>query len=202
MNAPRYSPEKEFETLRNELLQGKRYVFERPLLMIAGSIAFIQFIDKQYAIYFPIIIIGLLSFNLWFTVNRLGSMARIVAYIQLILEDKNSKWIGWETSLSCYRKWLKLNNETSDKIKIGNEAVYDNLGYYPTIYYLHVVVSIIVFLIFAIHTTYHYNLENLIWILITLEVLISFLIYAFRKRPKKINPLIARNRQIWRSVLN
>jgi hypothetical protein len=59
MNEPRFTPEKEFETLRNELLQGKRYVFERPILIITASLAFIQFVDKQYAIYFPAIVIGL-----------------------------------------------------------------------------------------------------------------------------------------------
>jgi hypothetical protein len=202
MNEPRYKPELEFEALRNELLQGKRYVFERPILIITVSIAFIQFIDRQFAVYFPIIIIGLLSFNLWFTVNRMGSIARIVAYIQLILEDKSSKWFGWETSLRHYRKWSKLNKNAADKIKIDDESVYDNLGYYPTIYYLHIIVTIVVFLVLTIYTVYHPESKNIIINIITLAILILFIIYAIRKSPKKIKPQIEKNRQIWKMVFN
>jgi hypothetical protein len=45
---------------------------------------------------------GLLVFNFWFTINRLGSAARIVAYIQVVLEA-GRPWRGWETSLRSYR---------------------------------------------------------------------------------------------------
>jgi len=127
MNEPRYNPDLEYETLRNELLQGKKYVFERPILIITGSFAIVQFIDKQYALYFPLVIIGLLFFNLWFTINGIDSMARIVGYIQLVLEDKDVKWHGWETSLRNYRKWLKGNDFQNKKIDINETVIYDNL---------------------------------------------------------------------------
>lgn len=202
MNVPRYNAEKEYETLRNELLQSKQYVFERPILIITGSIAFIQFIDKQYAIYFPLIIIGLLSFNLWFTVNRMISMARIIAYIQLVLENKECKWFGWETSLRNYRKWLHLNQKSVDQIKIEDEAVYDNLGYYPTIFYMHIIVTILVFLILVIFSINHFESQNISLSLLTLGLLVLFIVYAIKKRPNKIKPQIEKNRQIWKMVFN
>ncbi len=202
MNVPRYSVEKEYETLRSELLQGKQYVFERPILIITASIAFIQFVDKQYAIYFPSIIIGLLSFNLWFTVNRMSSMARIIAYIQLVLETDKSNWYGWETSLRNYRKWLKLNHKSVNQIQIENEAIYDNLGYYPTIFYLHIIVTILVFLILAIFSINHLKSSNILWSLLTLGFLILFISYAIKNRPNKTKPQIEKNRQIWKMVFN
>jgi hypothetical protein len=202
MNVPRYIAEKEFETLRNELLQSKQYVFERPILIITASIAFIQFVDKQYAIYFPLIIIGLLSFNLWFTVNRMGSMARIIAYIQLVLENDKSNWFGWETSLRNYRKWLKLNKMTVDQIPIEEEAVYDNLGYYPTIFYMHIAVTILVFLILAIYSINNFEFQNITWSLLTFGLLVLFIGYAIKKRPKKTKPQIEKNRQLWKMVFN
>jgi hypothetical protein len=200
MNVPRYNAEKEYETLRSEMLQGKQYVFERPILIITASIAFIQFVDKQYAIYFPLIIIGLLSFNLWFTVNRMGSMARIIAYIQLVLENDESNWYGWETSLRNYRKWLKLNRKSVDQIQIEDEAVYDNLGYYPTIFYMHIIVTVLVFLILAIFSINHLESSNITWSLLTLGLLVLFIGYAIKNRPNKIKPKIEKNRQIWRMV--
>lgn len=132
----------EYQTLREEILQGKKYVFERLLLIVTISVALIQFIDKPFMVYVPILLLPLLAFNLWFTVNRIKSIARIVAYIQLILEENNNiVWRGWETSLRLYRKWTKLNKDEIDKIIKGNidqDAAPDAMGYYPVIFYLHI----------------------------------------------------------------
>ena len=75
MSEPRYPEEKEYETLRAELLDGKKYVFERPILIITAALASVQLLEKGQAIYLTPIVIWLLSFNLWFTVNRIGSIA-------------------------------------------------------------------------------------------------------------------------------
>jgi hypothetical protein len=202
MEGPKYNADKEYETLRTEIHQGKQYVFERPILIITASIAFIQFVDNRYAIYFPLIIIGLLWFNLWFTINRMSSMARIIAYIQLILENSESKWFGWETSLRNYRIWLKQNRKSVAQIKIKDEAVYDNLGFYPTIYYMHIIVTIGVFLILAIFTFKNPECKNIIWSILTLVPLILFIGYAIMNSPKKIKPQIEKNREIWKMVFN
>ena len=44
---PKFPIEFEYESLRIELNKGKQYVFERPLLLITGSVALIQLIDKK-----------------------------------------------------------------------------------------------------------------------------------------------------------
>ena len=135
--APRYSEDNEYETLRSELLEGKKYVFERPILIITAALASIQLLDNEQIIYLPPVVIWLLSFNLWFSVNRMGSIARIAAYIQLVLENEQSTWYGWETSLRKYRKWLKEKNLNVKKIKINDDSVYDSLGYFPVIFHVH-----------------------------------------------------------------
>ena len=105
-----YNPSDEFKALRDELLQGQKYVFERPLLIITVSIAILNFIEEPYVTLLPPIVIGLLTFNLWFTVNRMRSLARIAAYIQLEIEEKAYRpWLGWETCLRYYRKWTRLD---------------------------------------------------------------------------------------------
>ena len=200
MSEPRYSPEKEYEVLTNELIQGKSYVFERPILIITASLALFQFIEEQYAIYFPIVIIGLLFFNLWFTVNRLESMARIIAYIQLIHEDNETKWFGWETSLRYYRKYLRIKRLKINKIKIEDSMIYDNIGFYPPIYWMHVILTISIFLALAIFTISNAECNNMIMSLLTFVTLIRFLIYAVVKRPPNIKPNIERNRKIWVNV--
>ncbi|MCD4655939.1 MAG: hypothetical protein K8S87_00195 [Planctomycetes bacterium] len=86
-----YSPADEYSTLRCEIIQGKKYVFERPLLIFTLSIAALNFMDKSLVAYLPAMAIGFIMFNLWFTVNRSKSTARIVAYIQIELEEK--AWI-------------------------------------------------------------------------------------------------------------
>jgi len=44
--------------------------------------------------------------DLWFTVNRLQSAARIASYISLFLEPEGKlNWIGWENSLRAHRIW-------------------------------------------------------------------------------------------------
>src|SRR5208337_5044944 len=103
----RFGPAQEYETLRHEFLEAKRYVFERPLAITAlAGIAWhntggSQLIALAAAIAFVTL------FNLWFTVGRVESGARIAAYIQLVLEPSSEiPWTGWESSLRENRKWL------------------------------------------------------------------------------------------------
>ncbi|MFH0728115.1 MAG: hypothetical protein V2B19_17460 [Pseudomonadota bacterium] len=201
MSEPRYPEEKEYETLRAELLDGKKYVFERPILIITAALASVQLLEKGQAIYLTPIVIWLLSFNLWFTVNRIGSIARIVAYIQLILEDKDALWFGWETSLRKYRKWLKNGNLNVRTIQINQEAVYDSLGYYPVIFYVHVAAN---FLTAGLSVAYALATPSVLAWLIVGIVLLSvgvFTLYASKNSPRMIRPQIEQNRKIWGDVL-
>ncbi|MCJ7481870.1 MAG: hypothetical protein MUO31_02785 [Thermodesulfovibrionales bacterium] len=200
MTAPRYSEEKEYETLRAELLGGKKYVFERPILIITAALASFQLLEKDHAIYLAPIVIWLLSFNLWFSVNRMGSIARIAAYIQLVLEDGDSQWFGWETSLRKYRKWLKNGNLNVKNIQINDDSVYDNLGYYPVIFYVHVFaiwLSTVLIIAYAVVSS-----SILTGIIACISLISSgiFTIYALKNSPRIIRPQIEQNRQIWKNV--
>lgn len=201
MCKPRYPVEKEYEALRNELLLGKKYVFERPILIITAAFASAQLLKNDIAIYIAPIVIGLLSFNLWFTVNRLGSMARIVAYIQIILEDKEVSWFGWETSLRKYRKWLKIQNLNIRDIEINLESVYDNLGYYPVIFWVHIAANLFTAIFIILYT---YIFSWIVWPIAIICILSMglFTKYAYNHRPIVKIMEIEQNRKIWKDVLD
>ena len=196
----------EYQTLREEILQGKKYVFERPLLIVTISVAVIQFIDKPFMVYVPILLIPLLAFNLWFTVNRIKSIARIVAYIQLVLEENNHiVWRGWETSLRLYRKWTKLNKDEIDKIiknNIDQDAAPDAMGYYPVIFYLHIGIVLLTAIFSVIHSFGNSITKNIVSTCFTCALAAIFMIFSFSCRPKKIESGIEGNRVIWEKVLN
>ncbi len=134
----------EYDTLRHELLEAKRYVFERPLAIAAFATAGVQFLDKSPAIVLPPVVLALTIFNFWFTVNRLQSAGRIIAYIQLVLEPSSSiSWVGWETSLRRYRQWLKATPDASSYVeaRMDSSAVPDGLMYFPALYNFHVALT-------------------------------------------------------------
>ena len=131
--------EKEYETLRFELNDNKKYVFERPLLIITAALVAFEYVSKTaFIMLLPDIIIYLLLFNLKFTSNRLNSNARIVSYLRLAIEARDPANYRWETFLSEYRV---------DTQKKG-------LKFYPTIYYFHIL-TIIIFML--IETTLYFD---------------------------------------------
>ena len=196
-----YNPSIEAETLRAELLEGKKYVFERPLLIITATIALLNLPDKSFAPFIPLTTISLLMFNLWFTVNRLKSISRISAYIQIELEEKLYKpWLGWESSLRHYRKWMKLNKKTLKNIlekNIDEESIPDALGFYPTIYLMHIIMVI-------------FSLYSSIWLIksypefnskfsnvISMLLFIPFCVISYHWRPSVLRNSIEEYRVIW-----
>ena len=199
---PKFSIENEYDSLRVELNKGKQYVFGRPLLLISGSIALVQLIDEDYSIFLPLIIIIILYYNIWFTVNRMRSTARIVAYIQVILESQKYKWHGWETSLRYYRKWLKQKGINAHDIQIDKELIYDNIGYYPFILKIHIFFSIIATGAIIIYTSYNWELNNYLTMTATIIGLVIFLSFAIKMKPSSVTPLIEQNIQIWTNVYN
>jgi hypothetical protein len=197
---PKFEIENEYDSLREELSKGKQYVFERPLILISGSIALVQLTDTEYSIFLPLIIIILLYYNIWFTVNRTRSTARIVAYIHVILESNKYPWYGWETSLRYYRKWLKMKGINAHNIPIDNNLIFDNIGYYPFIFKIHVFFAIIVTIIIIIFSVNHWELCNYLTMIATIIGLAVFLTFAFKMKPSTIRPLIEQNIYIWTNV--
>jgi hypothetical protein len=126
------SCEKEYESLRQELSEDRKYIFERPLLITTVALLCLDGISKsQFSMLFPNFIIFLLLFNLNFTSNRLKSSARIIYYIKCVIEKNNPSNYRWETFLSEYRA------TTENK----------GLKYYPTIYWFHILTMIFFVLI-------------------------------------------------------
>jgi len=126
----------EHQALRLEMAANRRFIFERPVLIITAGIAGLLGFCKIETVSPDILVfttalaipyLAVLWFNLWFTANRLQSNARIVAYIQLIHEpgiradqaaghvasSPRYAWIGWESAL---REWRKLERERTRKV--------------------------------------------------------------------------------------
>jgi hypothetical protein len=203
-NGEPVGPAQEYATLREELLQAKRYVFERPLLIVGLALAGLNAAGGAYLPLLTFLLAGLLLFNFWFTVNRLFSASRIVAYIQLELEEKAyGGWSGWETSLRFYRKWLKQNAGRAKEIidrDLDREAVPDALMYYPPIFQIHLGLMCLGGIAAAGVTASRLNALSVVGLLGTLSLLAVFLSYCARYKPARMRLLIERNRAIWTRV--
>ncbi|HVR08823.1 MAG TPA: hypothetical protein VMW75_12310 [Thermoanaerobaculia bacterium] len=198
-------PRDEYQSLRSELADSKRYVFERPLLIAAGGLTAVGAfkVDTEYVAVVPIVIVGLLVFNLWFTANRLVSAGRIIAYIQLQLEaPRVAPWQGWETSLREYRKWIKRPQarETVDH-ELDREAVPDGFLYYPAIYKLHLGIAALAVVSSGWFAFGSSHFVPNVCAIGTLLLAMAFGVSATRRRPGKLATTIERNRVIWLHVL-
>jgi hypothetical protein len=195
---------REYDTLRNELLEAKRHVFERPLVIAALAAAGLQFLDKPFALVLPSVVALLTIFNFWFTLNRVQSANRIVAYIQLVLEPAAKlQWIGWESSLRKYRRWLKANPDARTFIdaQLDHTAVPDALMYYPALYYFHFALMISVLLASGGLLIQQPSWWRFVFFLPTLLVAGRSLKYFTRWTPNRLRASIERNRVIWKNVL-
>lgn len=199
-----HSPAAEYEALREELLIGKKYVFERPLLIVTITVAAANFADKEHIGYLPPIVIGLMAFNLWFTVNRMQSMARIVAYVQIELEEKRwEPWLGWETCLRHYRLWINRNHQTQDSLvnsRFDDDVIPDAIGYYPMIFWMHFgVVALLIGV--SIHSTFlRLDATHPALFLLTIVVSCVFARAAYKWRPRRCKNLIEEKRIRWELV--
>ena len=97
--------QKEHELLRAEMDLNRKYIFERPLLIVAGGITAAATLRELVGFeVLPLVFIVLMGFNLWFTHNRLQSNSRIVAYMQLVHTPEGiDLWRGWEAALRDFR---------------------------------------------------------------------------------------------------
>ena len=207
---PQNSVDAEYKSLRDELQEAKRYVFERPLLIITLAVAGTRVSDARLVALALVLSSILLLFNFWFTINRLQSAARITAYIQLELkEGKIGRRIGWETCLREYRIWHNENRKAkvamiNSELK-SSKAIPDGLMYYPAIYKLHVGLMVLITgatLLLLLHC----NASN--WFVLATGALfvllasIRFTIDSRKWSPRQMAPLIERNRLIWIHIFN
>lgn len=133
----------EYSTLRSELLQGKQFVFERPLLIVvAAGVAAAQLAGNDLLLALPASLAAVLLLNIAFTLNRLNSMARIIAYIEAVLEpDSEIRWIGWERSLRKYRIWINERSRQNFWVarteEMKDAAIPDGMMFFPHILAIH-----------------------------------------------------------------
>jgi hypothetical protein len=204
-------PVQEYQTLRQELLESRKYVFERPLLILTAGVAGLNSLKSEYVPLLPIGLGILILFNLEFTVNRLLSAARIVAYIQLELEERYSgSWKGWETCLREFRRWIKLHSLASKLYSLErkkpvdpdfDEGIGDALMYYPAIFNLHVGLMLIAMAGSAVLAGAKTWLTLLC---LATSILLGawFAHYCWQYRPSFIKTMLERDRVIWKHVLN
>jgi len=196
----------EYNTLRQELLEAKRYVFERPLAITAIAAIGLQYFDKPQHIALPFAISLLTLFNFWFTVNRLQSAARIVAYISLVLEPgADLRWVGWETSLRCYRQWLKSKTEREARgfvdANLERSAVPKALIYYPPVYYFHEALMVFASVLGALQLIQGASLWAWMFSVGAAALGAWSIWYFVRWRPARLRTAIERNRVIWQAAL-
>lgn len=156
----------EYESLRQEVLQNKQYIFERPLAIIAAAgIAALQLSENLSMLALPSLVILVLCVNLWFTGNRLRSNARIVGYIAVALEPgSHYSWIGWENALRLHRKWTKSYSPKQRKKRIkphlAFDAMPDSMMFYPMLLALHIVPVIFAFIAFLLTLSWHHPIAE------------------------------------------
>ena len=194
----------EYSTLREELLQAKRYVFERPLLIVALGVGGLTTLEIEYSAALGLVLASLILFNFRFTVNRLMSAARIVAYVQLELEKGTTEsWSGWESSLRYYRKWLKQDPAAAKaevEAAMDKQAVPDAMLHYPPIYQLHMALMAAATVGSVAVTVVPPSIVNIICSVGVLALAANFGAASNRYRPSVISALIERNRVIWSRV--
>jgi len=202
VNNQHISIQNEYDTLREELLQAKKYIFERPLLIVALCVGASSLVARPYVGILPLVLSLVSLYNYWFTANRLMSAARIVAYIQLELEERKiGKWVGWETCLRYHRKWQKLNKDKEIVVE-DKDFIPEAILYYPQIHKLHIVLMFGALTGSAAITITSFSLVN-----IACLICVGYVTYLFCPDIKKYNPNWAKqlseyNRAIWKQVFN
>lgn len=194
----------EYATLRSELLQNKQYVFERPLLIItAAGVASVELPDKPAVVLLPISLVVVLLINLWFTVNRLRSIARIAAYVEVVLESvASTRWIGWEKSLRIHRKWMKTHSPEERKEllnpHIEPSAIPDAMTFYPLIFWLHAATVVLAVAVSGLSVMESPDIIQVVAFSTTLLVSLVFAgLCVGPYRPDKMRDLIEVQRAIW-----
>ena len=194
----------EYMTLREELLQAKRYVFERPLIIVALGVGSLTTLNTESMGAMALVSASLILFNFRFTVNRLMSTARIIAYIELELERKGCGWwVGWESCLRYYRKWSNLNSEGANEkinIEMDKDAVPKSMLHYLPIYHLHIALMLAATAWTIAVTVIGFSTVNLICSICVVVLAAIFSSECLKYRPLVISSLVERNRVIWQHV--
>ena len=161
-------------------------------------------LNVEYMGTMALVSVSLILFNFWFTVNHLMSAARIIAYIQLELESrKDGAWVGWESCLRYYRKWLKLDPVGAKKIvdaEMDKDAIPDAMLHYPPIYYLHIALMFAATIWAITVTVISFSPVNFLCSICAAILSAIFSLESLKYKPSIISSLVERNRVIWQHV--
>jgi bacteriorhodopsin len=195
--------QRELGFLRAEMEMNRKYIFERPLLIVAGGITASATLKTLVGFeVLPLLFLVLLGFNLWFTYNRLQSNARIISYLQLIYTPGGfSRWIGWEAALKRFRERGSIEPEAPSTSKKQRE----NQFYGPIlIFHLLAVVLLTGFMLAQRRPEPAPALnQSALAIVINLTgvALIAFFILAWCLRPITVRNTIDETYSIWERIL-
>jgi hypothetical protein len=197
----------EYESLRQEVLQNKRFVFERPLAIIAAAgLAALQLSASPSMLALPPLVILVLCVNLWFTANRIWSNARIVGYIAVALEPGSGyTWMGWENALRLHRKWTKTHSpeQRQKRIKphLAFDTMPDSMMFYPMLLGLHVVPVVFAFTALLLTITWNHPIAESVMLVATILSASCFVALCLGPhRPHKMTHLIEEQRATWLAV--
>jgi hypothetical protein len=190
--------------LRAEMDVNRKYIFERPLAIVAG--AFTAAATLKNLVGFdalPMFFTALLSFNIWFTYNRLQSNARIISYLQVFHTPSGMPhWIGWEAALNEYRKREIVPRASTPSGKSRREN-----RFYGPILFFHVGASLAAtgLLLAQIYPT-GIAFERLgflqeIVVILDIGAIAGLVMLTWRFRPGMVRHTIDETRQIWTQLL-
>ena len=202
-----YLMSNEYLALRDGLKLNRKFVFERPLLIVGGAFAANAIFKSQeyFTDILGITVIIILYFNLWFTMNRLKSSARIISYIRLFHEGKFKElWFGCENSLVEYRKWCLNNVEKFKKIKsdYSKKKQYDSGRFCGPIFSFHLVMILIIMFTVILSKCQDSITNHLIEMYCSFSLYILILILSFKFWiPKIIRNSILAETEIWEEIM-
>jgi hypothetical protein len=188
--------------LQTEMELNRRYIFERPLLIVAGGITAAATLAEMVGFHFvPILFVALMGFNLWFTYNRIQSNGRIISYLQVIHTPNGDRlWFGWEAALDEFRK----RKAATPQQPVEREPQ-PEFGFYGPIFAFHQV-SVVLLTAFLLAQVEWRSDETqiatpaLVVLGLTGVALVVFFVLCWRLRPDNVRPTIGRTRAIWKAV--
>jgi len=180
---------KEYEAIRSELRENKKFIFERAAIAVIGIVALLKFSSEPIVFILPSIAIGLVMYLLLFIANRFSSSAHMAAYISRFHEgDLKEDWFGWENYLDRFRRFQ--NDKSAKKIRLDIKEIFSNeikskyLFNYDRIYKFHKYI-IFGFILISIYYAGYYGIQfflikdestsNLNWFFLIIQgILICF----------------------------
>jgi len=201
----------EYSSLREEHHTNRKFVFERPLIIVGVALAAAYKIPDGTNLQFvPLPFLALLLFNLWFTFNRMMSSARIVSYIQIMHEEKEhkDKFIGWENSLRKFRKWCHSGDGSHRKVKknIKCNTPYRSMGFYNPVFIFHIIFGFMGVLIVTLYPKgfnegiLSYEGQEQYWGLANVLLFLVFFVFCTNYWPTKLSKEIEVSRRVWMKV--